>query len=157
MAQWIGPWTLNHEVPSSNLLAAARHFILIAQSLREDYNSCQSPGCFLTSSLLSLWPGEINPKSIKNLKIGFIRITQCHPLAGFNLYLNNFSLKRYLRMHYLYCHVSLSCRGQAVRASDFHTRGPRFEPRPGSSALGQGALSSLPSLSEETLSRRSRV
>ena len=32
-----------------------------------------------------------------------------------------------------------------------------FEPRPGSSALGQGALSSLPSLSEETLSRRSRV
>ena len=34
---------------------------------------------------------------------------------------------------------------------------PRFEPRPGSSALGQGALSSLPSLSEETLSRRSRV
>ena len=46
-----------------------------------------------------------------------------------------------------------SCRGRAVRASDFHTGGPRFEPRPGSSALGQGALSSLPSLSEETLSR----
>ena len=36
-------------------------------------------------------------------------------------------------------------------------RGPRFEPRPGSSAPEQGALSSLPSLSEETLSRRSRV
>ena len=50
-----------------------------------------------------------------------------------------------------------SYRGRAVRASDFHTRGPRFEPRPGSSALGQGDLSSLPSLSEETLSRRSRV
>ena len=49
------------------------------------------------------------------------------------------------------------CRGRAVRASDFHTGGPRFEPRPGSSALGQGAVSSLPSLSEETLSRRSRV
>ena len=44
--------------------------------------------------------------------------------------------------------------GRAVRASDFHTGGPRFEPRPGSSALGQSALSSLPSLSEETLSRR---
>ena len=38
-----------------------------------------------------------------------------------------------------------------------YTGGPWFEPRPGSSALGQGALSSLPiknSLSEETLSRR---
>ena len=50
-----------------------------------------------------------------------------------------------------------SCRGRAVRASDFHTGGPWLEPRPSSSALGQGALSSLPSLSEETLSRRSRV
>ena len=50
-----------------------------------------------------------------------------------------------------------SSRGRAVRASDFHTVGPRFEPRPGSSALGQDPLSSLPSLSEETLSRRSRV
>ena len=50
-----------------------------------------------------------------------------------------------------------SCRGWAVRALDFHTGGPRFEPWPGSSALGQGALSSLPSLSEETLSPRSRV
>ena len=46
---------------------------------------------------------------------------------------------------------NMSCRGRAVRASDFHTGGPRFEPRPGSSALGQGALSSLPSLSSETL------
>ena len=54
-------------------------------------------------------------------------------------------------------HKRRSCRGRAVRASDFHTGGPRFEPRPGSSALGQGALSSLPSLSEETLSRWSRV
>ena len=54
-------------------------------------------------------------------------------------------------------HNDCTCRGRAVRASDFHTGGPRFEPRPGSSALGQGALSSLPSLSEETLSRRSRV
>ena len=43
-----------------------------------------------------------------------------------------------------------SCRGRAVRALNFHTGGPRFELRPGSSALGQGALSSLPSLSEET-------
>ena len=50
-----------------------------------------------------------------------------------------------------------SCRGRSVKTSDFHTGGPRFEPRPGSSALGQGALSSLPSLLEETLSRRSRV
>ena len=60
----------------------------------------------------------------------------------------------------LICKKSLrlrSCRGRAVKTSDFHTGGPRFEPRPGSSALGQGALSSLPSLSEETLSRRSRV
>ena len=50
-----------------------------------------------------------------------------------------------------------SCRGRAVRASDFHTGGRWFEPRPGSSVLGQGALSSLPSLSEETLSRRASV
>ena len=40
--------------------------------------------------------------------------------------------------------------GRAVKTSVFHTGGPRFEPRPGSSAFGQGALSSLPSLSEET-------
>ena len=59
-------------------------------------------------------------------------------------------------MHIAYSrwHIWRSCRGRAVRTSDFHTGGPRFEPRPGSSALGQGALSSLPSLSEETLSRR---
>ena len=50
-----------------------------------------------------------------------------------------------------------SCRGRAVKTSDVHPGGPRFEPQPGSSVLGQGALSSLPSLSEETLSRRSRV
>ena len=37
-----------------------------------------------------------------------------------------------------------------IKASDFHTGGPRFEPRPGSCAHGQGALSPLPSLSEET-------
>ena len=50
-----------------------------------------------------------------------------------------------------------SCRGRAIKTFDFHTGGSRFEPRPGSSTLGQGALSSLPSLSEDTLSRRSRV
>ena len=44
----------------------------------------------------------------------------------------------------------VSCRGQADKAMHFDTGGPRFEPRPGSSILGQGALSSLPSLSEET-------
>ena len=43
---------------------------------------------------------------------------------------------------------SRSYRGRAVKVSDFHTGGPRFEPRPGNSALGQGALSSLPSLSD---------
>ena len=53
--------------------------------------------------------------------------------------------------------VKRSCCGRAVKTSDFHTGGPRFEPRPGSSALGQGTLSSLPSLSEETLSRWSCV
>ena len=48
-----------------------------------------------------------------------------------------------------------SCYDQAVNTSDIHTKGPRFESQPGSSALGQGALSSLPSLSEETSSRQS--
>ena len=49
-----------------------------------------------------------------------------------------------------------SCRGRAVRASDFHTGGPQFEPAVAS--LGKALYrSSLPSLSEETLSRRSRV
>ena len=50
-----------------------------------------------------------------------------------------------------------SCRGWAVKTSDFHTGCPRFKPRPGGSVLGQGALSSLPSLLEETLSCRSHV
>ena len=44
----------------------------------------------------------------------------------------------------------LNCHGRAFKTSDFHTGGPR----PSSSAPGQGALSSLPSLSEETLNRR---
>ena len=44
-----------------------------------------------------------------------------------------------------------SCRGRAVKTSDFHTGGPRLEPRPGSSALGQGALSPLYSLSRRRL------
>ena len=63
---------------------------------------------------------------------------------------------RFEALDYSECH-SRSCRGRAVKTSDFHTGGPRFELRPGSIALGQGALSSLPSLSSETLSRRSRV
>ena len=50
-----------------------------------------------------------------------------------------------------------SCRGRADKTSDFHTGGPRFEPRPGGCAQGQGALSSLSSLVEETLSHLSHV
>ena len=62
---------------------------------------------------------------------------------------------------YIHVHVDVlslrSCHYRAVKTSDFHTGGPRFEPRPDSSALGQSALSSLPSLSEETLRHRSHV
>ena len=46
-----------------------------------------------------------------------------------------------------------SCFRRAVKTSDFHTGVPRFESRPGSSALGQGAFSSSRCLSEETQSR----
>ena len=53
-------------------------------------------------------------------------------------------------MYYLHVrHTYNSTR--AVKGVDFHTKGPRFKPRPGSSILGQGALSSLPSLSDDTL------
>ena len=54
-------------------------------------------------------------------------------------------------------HVGAVVAERLNKTSDVHPGGPRFEPQPGSSVLGQGALSSLPSLSEETLSRRSRV
>ena len=51
-----------------------------------------------------------------------------------------------------------SCRCRAVRASDFHAGDPRFEPRPGSSApWARRFILIAYSLSEETLSRRSRV
>ena len=42
--------------------------------------------------------------------------------------------------------IQQSCCGRVVKTSDFHTGGPWFEFRHGSSALGQGSLSSLPSL-----------
>ena len=42
-----------------------------------------------------------------------------------------------------------SCHGRVDKTLDFHdTGGPRFKPQPGSCAPEQGALSSLPSLSE---------
>ena len=51
-----------------------------------------------------------------------------------------------------------SCHGRADKTSDFEARGDQFKPRPGSCALRQGTIiSSLPSLSEETLSHLSRV
>ena len=39
---------------------------------------------------------------------------------------------------------------QLCQAINFHTGGPQFESQPGSCALGQGTLSSLPSPSERT-------
>ena len=55
----------------------------------------------------------------------------------------------------------MSCRGavvaERIRRRTSIPEVPCSSPGRGSCALGQGALSSLPSLSEETLSRRSRV
>ena len=66
MAQWIRPQILSHEVPCSNLLAAA--VVLLGEgtlsslpSPLERNQSHWSPGCLLISSLLSKWPGKINP------------------------------------------------------------------------------------------------
>ena len=51
-----------------------------------------------------------------------------------------------------------SCRGRAVRASDFHTGVPGSSPGPAVAPLGKALYPHcLYSLSEETLSRRSRV